>query len=152
MKRVDTGLATTVAFSSGAVVLALAIGLAVDIVPPLVVTGIAALWCVGAIIGIVDTVQTLTEVQEERRRAGYDEILIDIASANVRRECFRLLELIAIFVVGLIALAGVGQNPVLGRLLILYVVILLIANARLDRYERKGTDQLIRQARLKGQE
>lgn len=148
-RRVDSTGATIIAFSSGAVVLAVALGLAIDVVPAYAVTAIAALWILGTVLGIIDTFTTLREVRVERARAlsAADEVLIDMADGNVRREYFRLLELLAILVVGLVALGGIGTNPVLGRLLILYVVILLISNARLDRIERSSTDALIRRAR-----
>lgn len=106
----------------------------------------AGLWILGTLLGIIDTAQTLRETVIERKEAGADEILSSIANANIRRETFRLAELLLLLLVGVIAVTGTAAT-LLSRLSVLAVVVLLVTNARLDRSERHDTDHLIRLAR-----
>jgi hypothetical protein len=142
-------LATVLAFCFGAAIIAGAVGLAVDVVPPVAVQVIAAVWVIGTMLGCLDTIVTLRQARVEQRtaHARNDIVLVDMATANVRRELFRLLELVSLCIIGLLALRGPGTSVVVSRLLILYVVMLLVSNARLDRQERKRTDELVRQHR-----
>ncbi len=152
--RADASLATVFAFCFGAAIIAGAVGLAVDVVPPVAVQIIAAIWVIGTMVGCLDTVLTLRQARVEQRTAYVrgDIVLVDMAAANVRRELFRLLELISLCIIGLLALHGVGTSVVISRLLILYVVVLLVSNARLDRQERRRTDELVRERRRVTQE
>ena len=115
---------------------------------PFVAETIAVLVVLGCAVAIADTAFTLRETIIERQKAGTEVVLIDIANANVRREVFRICELAALLLVGLNATRGV-PIVLFGRMMILYVVIMLSANARLDRHERRRTDTLIRETHVK---
>ena len=112
-------------------------------------TVIAALWVLGTVLGILDTFRTFGETNEERQQARDDPVLATIAGGNVRRELFRMLELFALLIVGSIAITGTVAT-VFSRLLVLFVVIMIVTNAHLDRRERRTTDDLIKAARANG--
>lgn len=107
---------------------------------------IALLWILGCIIGLWSTIGTLYETIVERQQTRSDPILTNIANANIRREAFRTCELIALTAVGAVAVTGVTAT-VQSRLGVLFVVIMLVWNAYLDRRERADTDELIRESK-----
>jgi hypothetical protein len=143
-RDVVAGLLETFAFGVVAIASALALGYIAD-TDTSTVMDIAILWSIGTLWGLVTTSLTLRDTIIERKNAGVDPVLIRIANANVRREGFRLIELAALLTVGLLIVAAVN-NVLLSRLCILVVVILLVANSVLDRFERYRTDAIIRQA------
>jgi hypothetical protein len=144
LRKVDASLRTTLVFAILAAIASVGIGLVLG-VSPVVTQVVIVLWMLGAGLGMIDTAITLREAMAEREVADKHPVLIDIANANVRRECFRLLELAALFGIGVVALGALPS--LVASMLLLYFEILLIANARLDRRERHNTDHLLRQAR-----
>ena len=107
--------------------------------------GFIATYTLLPIIGTISTVMTLNEVLAERRLVGSDETLERISSGNVRREIFRLFQMISLMMLGFLALIGL-QTPWTGAMLVLFVTILLVVNTTLDRIERRKTTLVIREA------
>lgn len=148
MRSIDKNRTRIVGYAIGALILAVVIGFAIDVVPPEVALGIVVAWSVMCALGLIDTIYTLRDAAIERRRARSDQVLIEMSDANIRRECFRFLEILSLLLIGMAVLTGLARdNPILTRLLLLYLAILLNSNARLDRSERRRTDDLIRTER-----
>jgi len=97
------------------------------------------------LVGAISTLLTLNEVLSERALVGSDDTLARISSGNVRREIFRLFQMVSLMMLGLLTLFGI-QTPWTGAMLLLFVTILLVTNSILDRIERRKTTRVIREA------
>jgi H+/Cl- antiporter ClcA len=73
-----------------------------------------------------------------------DPILARISHGNVRREAFRVNELLAFTALIVTVILGI-ETVASGRLLILIVLLYLTANSILDRLEYTATYQMIRE-------
>ena len=104
--------------------------------------------------GLVTTLWTVRDTLLERMRlrqfyAGHgetpDHVLEMISSANVRRESFRAAVFAVLCVICTTIILGLATATT-GRVLLNCVLLLLLANSRLDRFERKRSSELLRDA------
>lgn len=104
----------------------------------------------GTLFGAIITAWTAYDSWQElvliRKIEPADTVLSAIAFANTRRDVFRTIKLLCLFLIAASVVAGYS-NPYLGRTSLVLVIVLMVANSFLDRIERESTAETLRRRR-----
>jgi hypothetical protein len=107
------------------------------------------IWTYVSFIGLVASSWLVIETWKERSALGNnaksDLVLSYIAEANFRRELFRMMKFVCLFVVGISIWLSLSSTA-LNRVMIVAVVALLFANTILDLRERQKTHDVLRKS------
>jgi hypothetical protein len=106
----------------------------------------AAIWTLWAGAGVlamsVLVYHSIRDLKRYEKLPHPDNAIVNIGRGNVRRDCIRLVKVIALFAIGLMVLTDTA-NTYISRLLLILVAGGIVANAFLDLLEREHTDTLI---------
>lgn len=107
------------------------------------------MWTAGSGIGFLVSLalvrQTWLEARSLHHHRKNDRPLTLIADANFRREVFRGVEFMSLFLIGASIFFGTSFM-VMNRFLLVLVVALLFGNTVMDLQERRHTSSILRQA------